>query len=64
MDANAHRSRIVLPAVYRGLWCQAASTNSPRTWPLPVLVIGPWLRDPPEEYSDGTKPMNAPIVCR
>ncbi len=29
---------------------------------LPVLVIDPWARDWPEEYSLGTSPMKDPMV--
>jgi hypothetical protein len=37
-------------------------TNSRRTWVLPVLVIEPWTREDPEEYSLGTRPMKEPMV--
>ena len=35
--------------------------SSRRTWPLPVLVIGPWLREAPEECSLGTSPTKEPM---
>jgi hypothetical protein len=28
---------------------------------LPVLVIDPWLREPPEECSEGVNPTKAPM---
>ena len=31
LRARSHRSRMVLPTVYRPLWCQAAPTRSLRT---------------------------------
>ena len=37
-------------------WCQAASTRSRRTWPLPVLVTPPCTRVAPEVHSHGTRP--------
>lgn len=55
-EARSHRSRIVLPTTYRPLWCQAASTSSRRACPLPVLMIPPWTRYAPGDYSDGTRP--------
>lgn len=36
--------------------------QSLRAWVLPVLVIEPWTRVAPEECSEGTSPMNEPIV--
>ena len=37
--------------------------NARRARPLPALVIPPWRRDPPLEYSDGMRPTKA-ASCR
>ena len=43
-----------------GRWCQAASISSRRTWLLPALVIAPWRRRSPLEFSLGVRPRNGP----
>ncbi len=55
-EAKSQRRRNSTPGRYAVRWCQAASTNRRRTWPLPVLVTPPWVRLSPEEYSQGTNP--------
>jgi len=41
-------------------WCQAASTRSRRACVLPVLLIPPWRRLSPLEFSLGVRPRNGP----
>jgi hypothetical protein len=37
----------------------AASTSARRAWPLPALVMPPWRRRSPLEYSLGVRPTNS-----
>src|SRR5262249_42997971 len=53
------RSRVTLKRDGRR-WCQAASIRSRRAWLLPVLVIAPWRRRSPLEFSLGVRPRNGP----
>ena len=41
-------------------WCQAASTRRRRACVLPALVIAPWRRRSPLEFSLGVRPRNGP----
>jgi hypothetical protein len=50
------RARVVRlgPQGIGSRWCQAASTSSRRAWVLPALVIDPWERLAPLEFSVGS----------